>query len=251
MSTGVNDWIHTNTTEGLMASTTEGAPAPAKKTISREEHRALLNHHMGKLRLAKVEVDKAREPLTAAQEALTALMHEARADLGKGYTRKRLSALLEDATSRLRDLLKEEEDRFNDRVDLGLPVYGTQADLFGADGAMPQEAKDEAFWFAEGALAGRRAGERKPPEGCPPRMDQHFLSGFDAGQAEVGRLYIEAQEIKKRLAEPAAGQEPVDLSTAEDDLDPDVIADKADDLKRSGFTKRSRAGAANDQPAAA
>jgi hypothetical protein len=235
-----------------MAKSTTAA-APPKATISREDHRALLNMWMGKLRLAKGEVEKAREPLTAAQEALTALMHEARADLGKGYTRKRLSALLEDVTSRLRNLLKEEEDRFQDRSDLGLPVYGTQADLFGAGDTMPEEARDEIFWEAEGYGFGRRAGERNPPEGCPPRFGPSFIKGYDRGQDENGRLMVAAMEAKKRLAEPAADQEAVDLNAgADDDLDPDVIDDKARDLKRSGFMNTGGAdGAANDQSAAA
>jgi hypothetical protein len=209
-----------------MASTAEGAPAPAKKTLTREEHRAILNMHMGKIRLAALGVEEARGPFDAAKEELTAAFHEARADLGKGYTRKRLAALLDDITNRLRNLLKEEEDRFHDRVDLGLPVYGTQQDLFGVGDTMPQEAKDEAFWFAEGALVGRRAGERKAPEGCPPRMDQHFLAGYDAGQAEVGRLFVEANEVKKRLAEPVADQKPVELNKPEPTVDEEKAAER-------------------------
>ncbi|MDB5445648.1 MAG: hypothetical protein JWQ97_965 [Phenylobacterium sp.] len=215
-----------------MASTTADAPksdakSPPKKTITREEHRALLNLHINKLRLAKAKVEEVRAPFDAAKEELTAQYHEARADLGKGYTRKRLAALLEDITNRLRNLLQEEQDRHQDRIDLSLPVFGVQVDLFSGEGdKRPQEAKDEAFWFAEGALAGRRASERKPPEGCPPRMDQHYLAGYDAGQAEVGRLFIAAQEIKKRLAEPAADQKPVELNTREPTVDEEKAAER-------------------------
>lgn len=202
------------------------AKSSANTTITREEHRALLNHWMGKLRLAKQEVETAREPLTAAQEAYTALMHEARADLGKGYTRKRLGALLEDITSRLRNLLKEEGDRFQDRVDLGLPVYGTQADLFGPANASPQEAQDEIHWEADGYLFGRRGAERDPPEGCPHRFGSAFLKGYDRGQDETGRLMVEAMEAKKRLAEPAAEQKPVELNQPEPTIDEEKAAER-------------------------
>jgi hypothetical protein len=188
------------------------APAPAPATISREEHRALLNHHMAKIREANTAVDLARAPFDAARENLTGVIDQARADLGKkAYTRKRLLSYLEDLGARLRNLMQEEEQRFRDRQDLGLPVFGEQQSLFGGD-ETPQEAKDELTWEAEGYLFGRRAAERKPPEGCPPRFAQHFLKGFDRGQDENGRLFIQANEVKKRLAEPAADQKPVELN---------------------------------------
>lgn len=185
----------------------------AQTTLSREEHRALLNHHMAKIREASAAVDVAKAPFEAARDALTGTIDQARADLGKkAYTRKRLMSYLEDLSSRLRNLLHEEEQRYRDRQDLGLPVFGEQQSLAFGGEETPQEARDELAWEAEGFLFGRAARSREAPEGCPARFVPAFLKGFDLGQAENGRLFIQANEIKKRLAEPAADQKPVDLN---------------------------------------
>jgi uncharacterized protein YhaN len=141
-----------------MAETATGeAPKAGKVRRSTEEHRSLLTHHMAKLRAKGAEIEELRTPLKDAQEEFTALVNEAKADLGKGYTRKYLLTLLEDTTTRLRNLLEEEQRRARDREALGLPVFGIQADLFdNADTAkMPAEARDELHWEAEGYMRGR------------------------------------------------------------------------------------------------
>lgn len=229
----------------------EGAALPPKdhnaKGLTREERRALLSHHINtRLRPALAAIEEARVPFDAAKENFTALVNEAKADLGKGYTRKRFMALLEDLGSRLRDLLTEEQQRFEDRVDLGLPVFGQQVDLFGGP-ETPQEKKDEAFWFAEGALAGRRAGERKGPEGCPPRMDQDYLRGYDAGQAEVGHLFIEASDLIAKRGQPSDAA-PVNLAP-----EPEPGTEEAKSAERKSIAKAKDSlasmGAANEQAA--
>ncbi len=186
-----------------------------KPTLSREEHRALLTHHMSKLRAASAAVEEARGPFDEAKAELTALVNEAKADLGKTYTRKYLLGLLEDAQSRLRDLLREEEQRFRDRQDLGLPVFGAQQAFdFGGD-ETPREVRDELEVEAEGYLVGRRAGPREAPDGCPARFVQAFLKGYDRGQDENGRLFIEANALIAKRGEPDALDEPAELNEPE------------------------------------
>lgn len=215
----------------------ETAAAPAKPTgLTQEEKNALLVHHMSILRGLGREVAEARAPLKAAQEAFTAAINLAKGDLGKAYTRKRLVGLLDDVSTRLRNLLREEEQRFQDRVALGLPVFGQQLDMFGTD-ATPDEAKDTIYWEAEGYLLGRRAADPKI-EGMPPRFEPDLLRGYHRGQEENGRLMKQAAELKRGEPDPAAAT--VDLND-EDEKDDSVvdIDEAARKLKRGGFTKRS------------
>lgn len=203
-----------------------------KQPLSKEDHAALLQHHVGKLRAQLAEIEKLKGPYDAARSTFTDLINGAKSDLGKSYTRKRLTGLLEDVGARLRDLAKEEEQRCQDRIALGLPVYGIQQDLFGGAGeTLPQESKDEIAWEAEGYRAGRRVDERKAPEGCPPRMDQSWLKGYDRGAAETAKLFTRAGELAKPAAEPEP-EEP------EPEFDADAEARK---LKRSGFLDTTEA----------
>jgi len=189
--------------------------APAAAATAREDHRILLNHHMAKIADANQKVTLARAPYDAARDDLTAAVDNARADLGKKlYTRKRLMSYLEDRTARLRNILAEEEQRYQDRIDLGLPVHGQQQSLFGGD-ETPAEAKDELAWEAEGYLFGRRGAERTAPDGTPPRFVPAFLKGWDRGQAETQQLMVAAMDAIKRRATPDAGAKTVDLNKQE------------------------------------
>lgn len=196
-----------------MASADPTAPTTKAKPTA-EEHRQLLTHHMSKLRAKRAEVDQLREPLKTAQDEFTALINEAKADLGKGYTRKYLTTLLEDATTRLRNLLEEENRRARDREALGLPVFGVQADLFDneATAKMPAEARDEIMWEAEGYMRGRNGLLQEIPDGAPPRFHPVILKGYERGQKATQEDFLAAQELKKRQAEPDAGKKPVDLN---------------------------------------
>lgn len=191
-----------------------GDSAPRKTKLSNEEHRQLLTHHMTRLRAKHGEIDELRAPLKEAQEEFTALVNEAKADLGKGYTRKYLTVLLEDTTTRLRNLLEEETRRARDRDALGLPVFGIQADLFDneATAKMPAEARDELHWEAEGFMRGRNGAIQQIPEGCPPRFSQAVLRGFAKGQELTQADVLAAMELKKRQASPDADAEPKDLN---------------------------------------
>jgi hypothetical protein len=205
----------------LASSETTGAPKPmvGRKVLNREERAALLNHHVARLRSATLAVEKAREPLSAAQADLTAYFNEAKADLGKRYTRKKLVVYVADSVTRARDLVDEERQRAEDKADLGQPVFGVQPELFGG-AETPQEAKDELAWEAEGYLLGRRAGERAPPEGCPPRFLQAVLRGYDKGQEENGLLMGRAGKVLASRGEPDATAAPVNLNPAPDEPEP-------------------------------
>jgi hypothetical protein len=225
------------------------APAPKKKTKrSDEEHRQLLTHHMSKLRTKRAEIEDLRAPLKEAQEDFTALVNEAKADLGKGYTRKYLTTLLEDATSRLRDLLAEEERRARDREALGLPVFGVQADLFGeATAKMPDEARDEIMWEAEGYMRGRNGLLQEIPDGCSPRFQPAVLRGYERGQKGTLEDLAAADEMKKRQAEPDAAQAPVNLNAAPEPGSPEAAAAERKSVAKAkeSLSKLGDASAAN------
>lgn len=222
---------------------------PRGPSLSAEEHRQLLTHHMSKLRAKKAEIEELKSPLKEAQEEFTALVNEAKADLGKGYTRKYLTTLLEDSTTRLRNLLEEENRRARDREALGLPVYGVQADLFGdAAAKMPDEARDEVHYEAEGYMRGRAGLLEIIPEGTPPRFHQAVQRGYEKGQQATQEDFLAAQELRQRRATPEAS-ETADLSADEPDEE-EVVEEKVRKLKRSGFMERSGA-EADEHPAAA
>lgn len=223
--------------------TGEGSPPKghnAKKILTQEDRDALLVHHIGKLRAQDKIVGELREPFKAAQEDFTSLVNAAKADLGKGYTRKRLVGLLEDSASRLRDLAKEEEQRFHDRRALGLPTFGSseQLNLFG-DENTPAEARDELQWEADGYLAGRRAADRDPPKGCEPRFHPTWLKGYGKGQDSNADFLRRAQEAID--ARNAANAEPeLDETPPADEVDEDLAVDEAArKLKREGWTQPS------------
>lgn len=219
--------------------------------LSKEEHRQLLTHHMTKLRTKSAEIDQLRAPLKDAQEEFAALVNEAKADLGKGYTRKYLMTLLEDSTTRLRDLLAEENRRARDREALGLPVFGVQGDLFGEGAAakMPEEARDEVHYEAEGYMRGRAGLLEVIPEGTPPRFHQAVQRGYDKGQQATQEDFLAGQALREAMATPDTAEEPAELNSEPDETAPEVVEAKARKLRRSGFMDRSAP--AEEQPAAA
>lgn len=210
---------------------------PAPKTKAKptaEEHRQLLTHHMSKLRAKRGEIEELRAPLKDAQEEFTALVNEAKADLGKGYTRKYITQLLEDATSRLRNLLEEEERRARDREALGLPVFGVQADLFGEAAAkMPVEARDEITWEAEGYMRGRNGLLQEVPDGTPPRFTQAVMRGYERGQKATQEDFAAGAELRKRQAEPDAEQAPVNLNAEPEPGTPEAQAAERKSVERA------------------
>lgn len=219
------------------SSTADAKPRRSKR--SPEEHRQLLTHHMSKLRVTQAEITELRAPLKEKQDEFTALVNEAKADLGKGYTRKHLVTLLEDSTTRLRNLLEEEERRARDREALGLPVYGLQADLFdGPDTAkLPDEVRDERFWEAQGFLLGREGKVNFIPDGAPPRFHQTIMRAAEKGNELTQADFVAGQELKKRMATPDAGAKPKDLNQHEP-----TEKERADAIKASEKLARESLG---------
>lgn len=213
----------------MARSTNDDGPPPKaghnKPPLTKDEQAALLVHHVSKLRSQLAAIEVARAPFKSAQESLTDLVNSAKGDLGKAYSRKRLMSLCEDVGSRLRDLAKEEQQRFNDRLALGLPVFGTQQDLFGGAAAMPQEKRDEFEWESDGYLSGRRGDERKAPEGCPPRMDQLWLAGYERGQDATVKSFATFDNM-------IAARTPSEPEEPAPEFDP---AKEARALRKSGF----------------
>ncbi len=203
-------------------------------SLSTEEHRQLLIHHITKLRGLGRLVEDAREPLKAAQEDFTAQVNAAKADLGKGYTRKYLLRLLEDGQSGVRDQVTDENRRARDRAALGLPVFGVQADLFD-NGASPIETRDELQYEAEGYLRGRNGALQEVPDGTPPRFHQAVMRGYAAGQAATQADLLAAAELIAKREQPST-DEPVNLNTEEDE--DEVIDEKVRKLRRSDFMKK-------------
>lgn len=227
----------------------ENATIP-KGSKDAEQHRQLLVHHIGGLRQMLPSIDAAKEALKALQEDFTSKINAAKADLGKGYTRKYMMSLLEDASSRLRNLLEEEERRAADRSALGLPVYGVQADLFSnATAAMPDEARDEIHYEAEGYMRGRAGLLEEIPEGTSPRFHQAVQRGYAAGQKATQEDYLAGQELIAKRGAPDADAEAGDLNPEPDLDDPEVVDDKVRQLRRKGFMNKS--GADAEQPSAA
>lgn len=220
----------------MSQSTTPAAPGPAPGTISREQRRALLNHHMSIIRTANQAVELARAPLKVAQDNLTARIDEARADLGKKkYTRKRLLSYLEDLGARLRNILAEEEQRYQDRQDLGLPVHGEQLSLTLAGTETPEEAKDELAHEAEGYLRGRRGDMHAIVDGDPPRFHPVILKGFAKGQDETGKLVAEGMALRQRRAEPDPAATPAALNEPE----PTIADERAAERRQTRAAKES------------
>lgn len=203
----------------------------SKTPLTREEKAALKNYHVRKLLAGAARIETVRGPFDEAKVELKALFDQAKADLGKGYSRKYLTRLMEKVGSTARDLVKEEAQRFEDHTDLALPVFGAQTDMFGGKGdTMPQEAKDEFTFEAEGYLVGRRAGERVVSEGCPPRMHSSFLKGYDKGFDESAKMFAKGGEISAAQSAPEPEVEPEPPAP---DFDP---AKEAAKLKAAGFT---------------
>jgi hypothetical protein len=110
-------------------------------------------------------------------------VNEAKADLGKGYTRKYLTTLLEDTTtgcatsSRKKSAAPATARPWGCRCSACRPTCSTRATA-----KMPAEARDEVAYEAEGYMRGRNGFLEAIPEGTPPRFHQAVLRGFEKGQ---------------------------------------------------------------------
>jgi hypothetical protein len=230
--------------EGQMAQTA-GAAAPGRpavgKIITPEDRANLKNYHVNRILDAVIKTDEARAPLKAAQDVVTNLVNQAKGDLGKRMSRARLMRLVNARLARVRDLVQEENERAEDNIDLSLPMYGQQAELF--DNKAPIEARDEIFWEAEGYQVGRRGLlNAKAPDDCPARMLPAWEKGVRKGQDETQQGFLAAQDLLKKRSEPDPKAGVGQTSDAKDtDLDAATIEGKARKLRAKGFTDSAKA----------
>jgi hypothetical protein len=210
----------------------------SKAPLTREEKAALKSFHVRKLLALTAAVETARGPFDEARNELTEQFAQAKADLGKDYSRKYLTGLIEDVKTSTRDLTKAEERRFEDRTDLALPVFGAQTDMFDGKGAsMPDEAKDEVYWTTEGFRAGFRVEGNTPPKECPPRFHQAYMKGHEKGLIAAAEKFNQGEALSAALAAPPAEPEPE--QKPEPEIDDQVeIKRQADALKKSGFAAK-------------
>lgn len=227
-----------------MADPANGRPQVGK-VRSKEEHAALLTYHIAQIRTQRAAVERANGPVEEAKaelkeerDELSSRFDQAQIDLGRLYTRKYLEGLITDGDAKIRTLVEYEKMRATDKLALSQPVYGQQPELFPGD-ETPTAARDEMAWEAEGYHRGLRGDLEEIQQGDPPAFHQAIMRGYEEGQAKTRDRVAEAMALKQREGEPDAGQEAVDLNGGDDALDPDVIADKADELKRSAFMDRT------------
>jgi hypothetical protein len=228
--------------EGHMAQAepaSAGGRPSVGKVQSPEDRANLKNYHVNKILEARGKLDELLAPVVSQRDLITNLVNQAKGDLGKRMSRKRLMALVDRRCARVRDLVQEENERAEDHTDLGLPLYGQQAELF--DSKAPVETRDEIFWEAEGYQVGRRGLlNAKAPEDCPARMLASWEKGVRKGQDETQQGFLAAQELLKKRSEPdptaGAGAKP------DNDLDPATIESKARKLRANGFADGPKAG---------
>lgn len=226
---------------------TAGATAPGRPSVGKiltpEDRANLKSYHVNQILQGVLKVEELLAPVTAARDELTNLVNQAKGDLGKRMTRKRLMGLVDMRRARVRDLVQEENERAEDHQDLNLPLYGQQAELF--DSKAPIEARDEIFWEAEGYQVGRRGKlDAKAPDDCPNRMLPAWEKGIRRGQDQTQAEVVAAMEARQKRSnpDPKAG-DGVDLNAKDEaDLEPATIEGKARKLKRQGFTAKSGKG---------
>lgn len=209
------------------------------RILNREERAALLQKHILDLRKGEAEVEKARVPFKAAQDAQTSRFNTAKADLGKRYTRKYLQGLVDDFGAKTRDLAALEVQRFEDRTDLSLPTFGEQRDMFGS--AASDTERDAIAADIDGYRAGRRADDPTVPAEFSAFASQ-WMAGWHKGQEENGKLLQKAAELATVEEEE---EEDSQTDQAEDDdgeeLTEAAVQAVVKSLKKSGFLERRQA----------
>lgn len=191
----------------------DGARPLVGKIKSEQDHADLLTYHLSLIRQADAAVETAKGPVADAkavlsdkQEDLTKAFNAAKADLGRGYSREYLGGLLKDGRQKITAQVDFEKMRARDKVALGQPVFGQQAELFAGE-ETPVEAKDEMAWEAEGYIRGLRGALDEIQDGDPPRFHQAVMRGYEQGQRATQERVQRAMEAKKAAETPNAGEQ--------------------------------------------
>jgi len=199
--------------------------------LSEEDAAALQVHYVAKARAAMAEVEEARAEVKSANAGLKNIFDRVRADLN--LQRKEVEALIADLDKPVATLRAEHAKRRKLLARHGVMVE--QGDLF----ARPADAADEAgMAYEDGLRCGQLALDPTPPKTTPPIFHNEWMKGWHEGQAQNGAKLKRAEEILSARSAPDFSDDDDDDDDQidiEEALDPDVIADKARKLKKSGF----------------
>ncbi len=190
-----------------------GVPAPVgdNSALREEEERVQLISTVAKLTQADIEVERAKGPLKAAQEARKKIVFHAKS---LGFTAAELQARMEEMNNPARDnpIKFAREERH--RKWLGI-VRPEQTEIQLGD-KVPSEAKDEAHWKAEGYKAGLRLLPAKPPVECAERFVQAWMKEHERGMGETNAANVPgAHRLAAQAAADFKGDNPeVDVEAA-------------------------------------
>jgi hypothetical protein len=156
------------------------APIGDNSRHGEEEERVQLISFVSKLSQAEELIEQAKAPLKAAQKARSQIVGLAKA---AGFTAKELERRMEEMNNPARDNPDRIARETRHRRWLGI-IQPEQAEMQLGD-KVPQEAKDEAHWKAEGYKAGLRQKSSTPPTECAERFVQAFMKEHERGLKEV------------------------------------------------------------------
>lgn len=192
-------------------------PGPGHNAAGEEEaNRIQLISIISKLSAADAEIEVARGPLRAAQEARKQIVGLAKS---MGFSAKELVARLDEMNQPSHKMAETAARERRHRLWLGI-IEPDQTALLLGDQA-PQEAKDETDWRMRGYRHGLQGRMAKLPEGIPPRMDQPWLAGHADGFAAYTAA-LEGRAAEPSVAETAAA----DFAKDNPEVDVDAAARK-------------------------
>lgn len=210
-----------------------GEPASAgdNSAYREEEERIQLISIVAKLSQNDIDIELAKAPLKAAQDARKKTVGLAKA---AGFTAAELKARLDEMNNPARDNPVKFAREERHRKWLGI-IQPEQTEIQLGD-KVPPEAKDEAHWKAEGYKAGLRQLPPKPPAECAERFVQPWMKEHERGYKETTAANVPGAS---RLREQAAADFQSD--------NPEVDVEKAArDLKKSGFMERGEPASPDD-----
>ncbi|HKT53954.1 MAG TPA: hypothetical protein VJP88_05850 [Caulobacteraceae bacterium] len=186
-------------------------PAPAGDNSARgeEAERVQLISFVAQLTQAEAEIESAKGPLKAAQKKRSGIVNLAKA---AGFTAQKLKKRMEEMNRPSSENEADFAEETRHRRWLG--ITSPEQQKMHLEGNTPKESMDELDWQARGYRDGLRGLEAKPPEGCPPRMDQPYLKGHEKGRAES--LAAIAANAPKPLGTAAKVREQAAKDFAED-----------------------------------
>ena len=156
-----------------------------------ETERVQLISFISRIEAAKIEVEKTKGPYEAAKKALNSIKKLAHAaDFTSEELERRAREMAMTPAEKVKLVARENRHRRWLKV-----IDDDQTKLHLEPGA-PIEARDEMDWQSRGYSIGLRGLRAEKPQGMPPRMDQPFLRGHEAGWKDY-MAALEANAPKK------------------------------------------------------